>query len=679
MLSNAPEIIPLWHFNEDNGTWEEEGQANIVGNNYEGEVSHFFFWNCDVPFELVEIEGSLTDENGNALPDFYVTVKWDNTNFIGSALTNSNGVFKGKVPKDAPLTLHAYHCGVSILERDLGMLTFDTDLGVISVALTDFAKQLTARLLDCTNTPLVNGYATIKNGYRSEILVPDDQGNISTLISGCGQPEIIFKAFDPIELSDTEELQIDVNSNDENLGDIVVCESFTEFIKYTINGGVPNVLLDPEVYLVNDDLIHIKATDHAASKRFEVITKLREAGSANAEELSIGGFDENNLNFHTSCNSNWVECDYTVEFDSDPEVNMNLIGRGSGEVGRDTITGPVLDYIESTFMINVDGAFQTGEIKGMAWVDSNENGIRDMDEIPLPEAYVYMRREDGEPVRNYIGNTNARTDEDGNYSFSGLQPGIAYRVYFSLNYKYEVTDTDVGTDDTLDNDFSEASSGGFESSIITFSDGEVVSSIDLGIVPPEMTASVFYTGCPDGYELRGYEDGGVKPFVETLTDGNGNDLAIQDGRFNGALPGTYTYTVTDALGTVASDQIELPEYKNEMSGLVWVDKPGGDPNVFNLNHDDVLKNFRVELWDDSNNKLATVFTGGDFRYYFRNFDPGQYRIFMQAPGGFEFVEMSVGIEANDSDIDPQTGFSDFFEITDECDFKVAIMAGLKEL
>ncbi|MCG2611443.1 hypothetical protein LZZ90_07980 [Flavobacterium sp. SM15] len=41
-LSNAPTTIPLWHFDEVNGYWKEEGSAQKVGSNYVGRVSHFF-------------------------------------------------------------------------------------------------------------------------------------------------------------------------------------------------------------------------------------------------------------------------------------------------------------------------------------------------------------------------------------------------------------------------------------------------------------------------------------------------------------------------------------------------------------------------------------------------------------------------------------------------------------
>ncbi|MGB0932596.1 MAG: hypothetical protein ACPGVB_17560, partial [Chitinophagales bacterium] len=44
--SQAPATIPLWAYNEDLGTWLEEGSATLQGGFYVGDVAHFSSWNC---------------------------------------------------------------------------------------------------------------------------------------------------------------------------------------------------------------------------------------------------------------------------------------------------------------------------------------------------------------------------------------------------------------------------------------------------------------------------------------------------------------------------------------------------------------------------------------------------------------------------------------------------------
>jgi len=59
ILSSAPATIPLWHFDKSLGTWIEEGEANLVNGQYIGEVSHFSFWNCDIPSEFIHLSGTV--------------------------------------------------------------------------------------------------------------------------------------------------------------------------------------------------------------------------------------------------------------------------------------------------------------------------------------------------------------------------------------------------------------------------------------------------------------------------------------------------------------------------------------------------------------------------------------------------------------------------------------------
>ena len=74
LLPIAPSTIPLWYFDEENGYWKEEGEAVLIGTNYVGTVTHFSFWNCDIPAEAVRFNVSLTDDADIPLVFSYVTI-----------------------------------------------------------------------------------------------------------------------------------------------------------------------------------------------------------------------------------------------------------------------------------------------------------------------------------------------------------------------------------------------------------------------------------------------------------------------------------------------------------------------------------------------------------------------------------------------------------------------------
>jgi len=61
LLNRAPEAIPLWYYDEENGYWLEEGQAFLDGEFYVGTVTHFSAWNVDAKTEdVISIFGFVT-------------------------------------------------------------------------------------------------------------------------------------------------------------------------------------------------------------------------------------------------------------------------------------------------------------------------------------------------------------------------------------------------------------------------------------------------------------------------------------------------------------------------------------------------------------------------------------------------------------------------------------------
>ncbi|WP_225000305.1 carboxypeptidase-like regulatory domain-containing protein [Cesiribacter sp. SM1] len=108
-LTTAPQTIPLWYFDEEEGVWQEEGSATRQGDKYIGTVKHFTDWNCDDPKEFATIIGRVVDCRGEALNqgDIYVG---QSTNDLSNGIEIDNDGpgaeqigFEKRVPAGMPL------------------------------------------------------------------------------------------------------------------------------------------------------------------------------------------------------------------------------------------------------------------------------------------------------------------------------------------------------------------------------------------------------------------------------------------------------------------------------------------------------------------------------------------------------------------------------------------------
>jgi len=110
----APQTIPLWYFDETASIWKEEGQATRVGNNYVGNVSHFSWWNCDLPTSMASINGKVVDCEGTPMANITVTVNGQMT-----VVTDQNGNYSNWVPASMALTFQVLPQGIIIAASNL--------------------------------------------------------------------------------------------------------------------------------------------------------------------------------------------------------------------------------------------------------------------------------------------------------------------------------------------------------------------------------------------------------------------------------------------------------------------------------------------------------------------------------------------------------------------------------
>ncbi|MEM5565930.1 carboxypeptidase-like regulatory domain-containing protein [Psychroserpens sp. AS72] len=246
LMATAPSSIPLWYFDEVNGYWIEDGTATLVGNAYVGTVSHFSFWNCDIPAEAVNLCITVTDENGNTLSNLNAQIT---STLYGSrgGNTNGSGVVCGLVPSNESLGLIIYEtgsdaCTGSLYDGTVGPFASDSNIEIVITNVSGewITETVIGNFTDCNENPISEGYVRLTNNFDNLLdidFVEDGEFELSTL--RCSSSSNIFKlyAVDYVNVQETDSISFTYTSPITNVGTIASCNSIEEFVTYQVDGG----------------------------------------------------------------------------------------------------------------------------------------------------------------------------------------------------------------------------------------------------------------------------------------------------------------------------------------------------------------------------------------------------------------------------------------------------------
>ena len=240
LRSTAPATIPLWSVDETTGLWKQEGSANKGTDYYEGDVSHFSFWNCDVSSQTVFLEMTIVTAEG---PLSHVQVKLTRPNGSSSyGYTDSSGHVGGQVPKNEALTLEVLNtCNQPIYTQNVGPFSTTTNLGTITVTLSPVnTLQITGSAVNCSNQPVTSGNVLV---YFEGHLYnrPISNGNFSLTITRCSNSTAAVEivAVDNVANQQSSSPWTGTASTGTiNTGTISACgTSSTSFINYSVDGS----------------------------------------------------------------------------------------------------------------------------------------------------------------------------------------------------------------------------------------------------------------------------------------------------------------------------------------------------------------------------------------------------------------------------------------------------------
>ena len=215
-----------------------------------GEVKHFSYWNCDYPFDAVNL--SLTLQTPDGAPMIYSNVKisaMDSGRYASAAYgyTDSLGQAQGLVPANANLKLDVLGpCGTIIYTQTIPAISESKDLGIIKI--TDAGSYLltyTGTLLNCNNQPVTHGYVTINYDYSTRYIATDKDGKFTTTYISCSNPLTTSQVLGIDQDTQQQGLAttVAVTSPLTNAGTIIACGTSSEqYINYTLDGTDYSIL-----------------------------------------------------------------------------------------------------------------------------------------------------------------------------------------------------------------------------------------------------------------------------------------------------------------------------------------------------------------------------------------------------------------------------------------------------
>ena len=242
---NAPQTIPLWHFDEVNGYWKEEGQATLQNNTYVANVTHFSFWNWDFDIPSVYLCINLVDTAGNPLSYLPINLYSPALNSIGTyGYTNGQGLECGLVPKNDQMVLVVPNYGCSGANFSTLIGPFSTDQNItVTVSETNIVDtNLIGVFNNCDGNPITNGYVQIDLSFNGQTYVfPILDGSVSLNVNYCSSDTAF--TIQSVDLNNNQSSQI-ISGNFTNpitdLGTELSCENIPDEIT-ALNDGMDGI------------------------------------------------------------------------------------------------------------------------------------------------------------------------------------------------------------------------------------------------------------------------------------------------------------------------------------------------------------------------------------------------------------------------------------------------------
>ncbi|MFM2213055.1 MAG: hypothetical protein RL427_318 [Bacteroidota bacterium] len=248
-LATAPESIPLWHFDVTTGYWKEDGLATKVGNYYVGTVSHFSWWNCDMPNSSILLTFTFVNSDGQPLSNLGINMI-NASGYHASGSTDNNGQLSGILPANQAFTVNVYSpfysCDSGIIyTTTVGPYTADTIIPniVVPSSVNVESTTVTGTLLKCDNTNVTNGYVLLTSNAGVNAIATVTNGSFSFNELYCSSnTQFSLIGFDYDAFQSTGIINYNFTAPTTAVGILTACTAVNEFISYQIDSN-PQVIM----------------------------------------------------------------------------------------------------------------------------------------------------------------------------------------------------------------------------------------------------------------------------------------------------------------------------------------------------------------------------------------------------------------------------------------------------
>ncbi len=367
---------------------------------------------------------------------------------------------------------------------------------------------------------------------------------------------------------------------------------------------------------------------------------------------------------------------------SDESGRTDVISVQSGDVNLNMDAGYIQEVI-------VDPPIIYGSISGQVFEDMNADGLNS-ENVALSGVELRLLNEEGDLLDEQL------TDENGLYRFDDLVAG-SYEVVIDAGDLYQLSPTNIGTDDAIDSDFNEEQAGGIMVEL-DLSDGENRNNLDAGFWRFASVGDfVWYDLNENGKQNPG--EPGVDSIDVTLF--SADDVALQttmsseNGEYmlTNVVPGDYYLQFSrkaelrfakanvGANESNDSDVVDLESGTTEVfslvSGLTRVNIDAGyrdeleDPielgSICGFLYEDMLADgvslddpgladMTIAIFTEEDDFIESTLTGANGEYCFTDLPEGSYYLQLNAPDNYNISEANIG--SNDAiDFDFSTGLN----------------------